>query len=114
MHSPSLARALADPAALGGPSLRSVGDNGVMDDSQFRADLYRGTASYYDRFRVPYPQSLFDDLAERSGAGSQGSLLDLACGPGLISFAMHGRFREVWAVDQEPGMIDVARQGRGK
>jgi SAM-dependent methyltransferase len=81
-----------------------------MDDPGFRSDLYRGTASYYDRFRVPYPQSLIDDLARRSGASGAGSLLDLACGPGLISFAMLGRFREVWAVDQEPGMIDLARQ----
>jgi ubiquinone/menaquinone biosynthesis C-methylase UbiE len=81
-----------------------------MDDPRFRSDLYRGTASYYDRFRVPYPRSLLNDLTQRSGASGEGILLDLACGPGLISFAMHGRFREVWAVDQEPGMIDVARQ----
>jgi SAM-dependent methyltransferase len=82
-----------------------------MDEPRFRTDLYRGTAGDYDRFRVPYPQSLIDDLAERSGAsGRQGRLLDLACGPGLISFAMHGWFREVWAVDQEPDMITVARQ----
>lgn len=84
-----------------------------MDDPAFRSDLFRGTANYYDRFRVPYPQSLLDDLARRSGAdgaGSAGRLMDLACGPGLIGFALHGRFREVWAVDQEPDMIDVARQ----
>lgn len=81
-----------------------------MDEPQFRPDLYRGTASYYDRFRVPYPQSLLDDLAERSGAAGPGRLLDLACGPGLVSLAMHGRFRDVWAVDQEPDMIEVARQ----
>ena len=81
-----------------------------MDDPQFRSDLYRGTASYYDRFRVPYPQGPVDDLARRSEASGEGSLLDLACGPGLISFAVHSQFREVWAVDQEPGMIDVARQ----
>jgi ubiquinone/menaquinone biosynthesis C-methylase UbiE len=82
----------------------------VTDEARFRPDLYRGTASYYDRFRVPYPRSLTDDLAERSGAGRQGRLLDLACGPGLVSFALHHRFRETWAVDQEPGMIEVARQ----
>jgi ubiquinone/menaquinone biosynthesis C-methylase UbiE len=81
-----------------------------MGDPTFRSDLFRGTASYYDQFRVPYPQSLLDDLARRSGADGAGSLLDLACGPGLIGFALRGRFREVWAVDQEPDMIDVARQ----
>lgn len=84
-------------------------DNGSVDDSQFRPDLYRGAASYYDRFRVPYPPGLIDDLAQRTGADGEGRLLDLACGPGLISFAMYGRFREVWAVDQEPDMISIAR-----
>ena len=39
-----------------------------MADLEFRRDLFRGTARYYDRFRVPYPQSLIDDLAERSQA----------------------------------------------
>jgi ubiquinone/menaquinone biosynthesis C-methylase UbiE len=81
-----------------------------MSDPRFRPDLYRGTASYYDRFRVPYPQQLLDDLAARCMADGQGSLLDLACGPGLISFALRSRFREVWAVDQEPDMISFAQR----
>jgi SAM-dependent methyltransferase len=82
----------------------------VTGEPRFRPDLYRGTASYYDRFRVPYPLSLTEDLAERSAADGSGRLLDLACGPGLVSFALRHRFRETWAVDQEPGMIDVARR----
>jgi ubiquinone/menaquinone biosynthesis C-methylase UbiE len=82
---------------------------GVMDDPQFRSDLFRGTASYYDRFRVPYPPGLLADLAHRSGARGGGRLLDLGCGPGLISLAMHDQFSDIWAVDQEPGMIDIAR-----
>jgi SAM-dependent methyltransferase len=78
-----------------------------MSESEFRRDLYRGTAGYYDRFRVPYPAELIDDLAARCGADGTGKLLDLACGTGQISFALHGRFEEVWAVDQEAEMIDV-------
>jgi SAM-dependent methyltransferase len=39
----------------------------------------------------------------------EGRLLDLACGTGQITFAMHRSFEEVWAVDQEPDMISVAR-----
>jgi SAM-dependent methyltransferase len=81
-----------------------------VGDLEFRRDLYRGTARYYERFRVPYPQSMIDDLAERSGADGAGRLLDLACGTGQITFALHGRFAEVWAVDQEPGMLGVARE----
>jgi SAM-dependent methyltransferase len=81
-----------------------------MADLEFRRDLYRGTASYYDRFRVPYPKVLFDDLLERLPAADRGMLLDLACGTGQITFALHDRFAEVWAADQEPEMTDMVRQ----
>jgi hypothetical protein len=30
--------------------------------TDFRRDLFRGTAEYYDRFRVPYPLSFACDL----------------------------------------------------
>ena len=40
----------------------------------FRRDLFRGTATYYERYRAGYPQALVDDLLrhelsahERSG-----------------------------------------------
>jgi SAM-dependent methyltransferase len=86
------------------------GENGGMADLEFRRDLFRGTAGYYERFRVPYPPSLIDDLAQRSGASGAGRLLDLACGTGQLSFALHGRFAEVWAVDQEPDMVALVRE----
>ncbi len=78
-----------------------------MNDVAFRRDLYRGTASYYDRFRVPYPAALIDDLARRADADGSGTLLDLACGTGQLSFALADRFGAVWAVDQEPDMVDL-------
>ena len=62
-----------------------------MADLEFRRDLYRGIAHDYDQFRVPYPRSLIDDLAERSGATGRGRLLDLACGTGQVTFALAGR-----------------------
>jgi len=58
---------------------------------------------------VPYPRSLIDDLAARAGADGAGRLLDLACGTGQLSFALHGCFGEVWAADQEPDMADTVR-----
>jgi ubiquinone/menaquinone biosynthesis C-methylase UbiE len=82
-----------------------------MADPEFRRDLFRGTARYYDEFRVPYPRSLIDDLAARAGDG--GRLLDLACGTGQLSFALHARYREVWAVDQEPEMVAMVREKAG-
>ena len=73
----------------------------------FRPDLYRGTAGYYDRFRRPYPAELIDDLAARTGADGTGRLLDLACGTGQVCLALSGRFATIWAVDQEPDMIGI-------
>lgn len=83
---------------------------GGVDELEFRTDLYRGTARYYERFRVPYPSALIDDLLGRAEVSGEGRLLDLACGTGQISFGMHRSFEEVWAVDQEPDMIGVGRE----
>jgi ubiquinone/menaquinone biosynthesis C-methylase UbiE len=74
----------------------------------FRRDLYRGTASFYDQFRLPYPAALIDDLCRRASVTGTGRLLDLACGPGTATFALSDHFAEVWAVDQEPEAIAFA------
>jgi ubiquinone/menaquinone biosynthesis C-methylase UbiE len=79
-----------------------------MESPQFRSDLYRDTAEYYDRFRPNYPDELIDALAARTGADGTGTLLDLACGTGQVSFALRARFASIWAVDQEPDMVRVA------
>lgn len=76
-----------------------------MAELEFQSDLYRGTATYYYRFRPRYPPSLVADLLERAEARGQGRALDLACGTGHISFALHGHFDEILAVDQEPDMV---------
>ena len=81
-----------------------------MDDPEFRRDLYRGAARHYDRFRLPYPSNLIDDLRARAEVGLGGRILDLACGTGQISFALHGYVDDVWAVDQESDMVEVGRE----
>ena len=81
-----------------------------MTDPAFRADLYRGTARAYDQFRPPYPAGLIADLSARTGADGRGRLLDLACGTGQVAFGLSTSFAEVWALDQEAEMIDVARE----
>ena len=67
----------------------------------FRTDLYRGTAPFYDRYRPPYPQRLFDDLCRRLPVSGKGRLLDLACGTGQIAIPLAPQFAEIVAVDQE-------------
>ena len=77
---------------------------------RFRADLFAGTARYYARYRVPYPRVLIDDLRVRAAVTGQGRLLDLGCGTGEVALPMSPYFREVWAVDQQPEMIERGRR----
>ena len=79
-------------------------------EPEFRTDLYRGTAHFYDAFRVGYPRALFVDLLARAGTTGADRLLDVACGTGQITFELASSFAEVWAVDQEPEAIEVARE----
>ena len=72
--------------------------------------LFSGTAQFYARYRVPYPEGLLEDLCTRTRVSGEGRLLDLACGPGRLALPMAGRFAEVLAVDQEPEMIEVGQQ----
>lgn len=76
----------------------------------FARDLYAGTASYYARYRAPYPETLIDDLRERTGLDGTGQLLDLACGTGQAALALAPYVESVVAVDQEPDMVDEGRR----
>jgi SAM-dependent methyltransferase len=79
----------------------------MSDEIGFAPDLYRGTAGYYDQYRLSYPPELITDLLARTAPSGHGRLLDLACGTGQLAFALRDRFAEVWAVDQEPDMVEA-------
>jgi SAM-dependent methyltransferase len=79
------------------------------DESRFAADLYQGTAGHYDRYRLPYPDAMLADLIRRAGVSGRGRLLDLACGTGQLAFPLRRWFSHVWAVDQEPDMVEMVR-----
>jgi SAM-dependent methyltransferase len=76
---------------------------------RFAADLFRGAAAAYDRYRLPYPATMIADLGRLAQVCGQGRLLDLACGTGQLAFPLRRSFAEVWAVDQEPDMVEVVR-----
>ncbi|UXY17937.1 class I SAM-dependent methyltransferase [Streptomyces cynarae] len=81
----------------------------MTGEVRFEPGLYRGTAAYYDRFRLPYPDAMISDLLRRTAPSGSGRLLDLASGTGQLAFPLRGWFEEVWAVDAEPGMTEVVR-----
>ena len=85
-------------------------DDGVMEMTpQSRSDLYKGTARDYHSYRVPYPATLIDDLAVRAALSGTGRLLDLACGPGRLTFALSKHFADVLAIDQEEESVSYAK-----
>ena len=84
----------------------------MNDKPQFAKDLFHGTAEYYDRYRQPYPDEMIRELG-RWAAAAGGCMLDLACGTGQLAFALRRWFSEVWAVDQEPDMVNFVRAKAG-
>ena len=81
----------------------------MADEVRFAAGLYGGSAGYYDRYRLPYPEAMLADLVLRAGVSQRGRLLDLACGTGQLAFPLRRWFSEVWAVDAEPDMVELVR-----
>ena len=75
----------------------------------FTLDAFCGTAEHYLRYRLPYPRALLEDLLARVGALEADRMLDLGCGPGRIALELAARFRDVWAIDVEPEMVEVGR-----
>lgn len=81
-----------------------------MDDEvHFAFDLYQGTAEFYDRYRLPYPEAMIEDLIARTEVSGRGRLLDLACGTGQLAFPLRRSFAEVWAVDREPDFVQMVQ-----
>ena len=76
----------------------------------FPAAAFAGTATYYAKHRPPYPKALMEDLLARARITRDARLLDLACGPGRISIPLASSFREIWAIDLEPEMIEVGQE----
>jgi ubiquinone/menaquinone biosynthesis C-methylase UbiE len=76
---------------------------------EFSPDAFAGTAVYYARYRIPYPEILFEDLIKRTAPPQQGKLLDLASGPGRIAIPLAHLFSRVWANDIDSEMVAVGK-----
>jgi SAM-dependent methyltransferase len=104
MNPGSYARVLDYSAAMS----RS-GDRSWAVHPDYPRDLYSGKATYYARYRVPYPTRLIEHLRDRVRPTGHARLLDLACGTGEVALPLSPWFSEVWAIDQEPDMVEMGR-----
>ncbi len=67
--------------------------------------LYLGSAPYYARGRLPYAPGLADRLADALSLDGTGRLLDVGCGPGILTLEFAHLFTEVVAIDPDADML---------
>jgi SAM-dependent methyltransferase len=72
---------------------------------QWDETLYLGSAPYYVRGRPPYAPGLADALRRILALDGQGRLLDVGCGPGVVTLPLAHCFSEVVGLDPDPGML---------
>ena len=66
---------------------------------------FKSTAEFYSRFRVPYPQSLIEQLERDASLSSTSVVLDLATGPGRLALRLAPIVGKVVAIDIESEML---------
>ena|SRR5690349_2642795 len=72
---------------------------------QWDRTLFRGSAVYYERGRLPYASGYAERLAEKLEQRGEGRLLDVGCGPGTVALALAPYFEEVVGIDPDPDML---------
>lgn len=76
-------------------------------------DLFAGTASYYARYRPPYPDEFFRHVVARFGLDGTGRLLDVGCGTGQLAIPFASHFADAAGLDPDLAMLaEAARVAR--
>jgi SAM-dependent methyltransferase len=75
---------------------------------QWDETLYRGSAVYYARGRLPYPAGLTDACAQALDLDGHGRLIDVGCGPGIVALRLAHLFEEVVGLDADADMLHEA------
>jgi len=77
---------------------------------QWDETLYQGSAPHYVRGRLPYAPGLADRLAAVLSLDGHGRLLDVGCGPGVLTLTLAPLFDAAVGVDPDPGMLAEAQR----
>lgn len=85
----------------------------MPDGWQWDSTLFRGSAAYYARGRLPYAPAFAATLAEALGLDGRGRLLDVGCGPGTMTLALARYFAEAVAVDPDEDMLAEGERQAG-
>jgi ubiquinone/menaquinone biosynthesis C-methylase UbiE len=72
--------------------------------------MYLGTAAYYAHGRPPYSRELAPTLAAEAGLDGSGRLLDVGCGPGILTTMLAGYVEEAIGLDPDAEMLAEGRR----
>jgi SAM-dependent methyltransferase len=75
---------------------------------QYDPMLYKGSAAYYLRGRPPYSRALRDTVAVECGLDGTGRLLDVGCGPGVLTVELAPTVDEALGLDPDVDMLAEA------
>src|SRR3712207_3504277 len=70
---------------------------------------YAGSAPHYRRGRPPYSPQLEATLVRELGLDGRGRLLDVGCGPGILTVRLAGLFEEAIGLDPDAAMLAEGR-----
>ncbi len=70
---------------------------------------YAGSAPHYRRGRPPYSPQLEATLVSELGLDGRGRLLDVGCGPGILTLRLAGLFEEAIGLDPDADMLAEGR-----
>jgi SAM-dependent methyltransferase len=83
---------------------------GGWESWEWDETLFAGAAPYYVQGRLPYAATLADVMATALRLDGRGRLLDVGCGPGVVTLPLARLFAEVVGLDPDPGMLAEARR----
>jgi SAM-dependent methyltransferase len=67
--------------------------------------IYRGSARYYAPGRPPYSRELVSTLTHEVGLDGTGRLLDVGCGPGILTVELAPSFEDAIGLDPDADML---------
>lgn len=70
--------------------------------------IYLGAAQHYAAGRPPYSAELVTTLHREVGLDGHGRLLDVGCGPGILTIELAPHVGEAIGLDPDPGMLAEA------